>query len=65
MRDATNIKEVTIEVEGKKGKIDSFWIMPSTNQVYVKVKHGSVYCNYRLTKLSDEMTVKTRPGFDE
>jgi sporulation protein YlmC with PRC-barrel domain len=66
MRDADNIKDVTIEVDGKRGKIESFWILPETNEVYVKLKHGTVTCNYRLTQLDEKMIiVKKRSRFDE
>jgi hypothetical protein len=64
MRDASNVKEVTLEISGKRGKIDSFWVTEN-NDVYVKVKHGLTSVNYKLTQLNEEMVVHRKARFDD
>ena len=64
MRDASNVKEVTLEISGKRGKVDSFWITEH-NDIYVKVKQGSVTVNYKLTQLSDDMVVHRKTKFED
>jgi hypothetical protein len=64
MRDATNVKEVTVEVSGKRGKVDSFWVTEN-NDIYVKVKQGSVSVNYRLTQLNEDMKVYRKAKFED
>lgn len=64
MRGAENIKEVSLTVNGKSGKIHSFWITENKT-VYVKVQHGSTYTNYRLNELPNEFQVVKKVHFDD
>lgn len=52
MRDAINIKDAEVEVNGKRGKIVGFWIA-ANNFVYAKIKDcKGITVNHRLTDLS-------------
>ena len=57
MRGATDIRDLKIEVDGKKGKVMSFHITED-QQVYVKIRlSDGVNVNHRLTELDPEMKV--------
>ena len=53
MRDAINIKDAKVEVNGKRGKIVGFWIS-ANNAVYAKIKdYKGTTVNHKLTDLSE------------
>ena len=57
MRGATDIKDLKIMVDGKKGKVMSFHITEDS-QVYTKIRlSDGTNVNYRLTQIDSEMKV--------
>jgi hypothetical protein len=55
MRDARELKNATVKVGGKTGKVVGFWVTEN-NVVYAKVKdYRGATTNHRLTELSPEM----------
>jgi len=65
MRDAINIKDAKVEVNGKRGKITGFWIT-ANNAVYAKIKdYKGTTVNYRIAELSEDIKVITSFFDDE
>jgi hypothetical protein len=57
MRGATDIKDLKIMVDGKKGKVMSFHVTEDS-QVYTKIRlSDGTNVNYRLTQIDSEMKV--------
>ena len=57
MRGATDIKDLKIMVDGKKGKVMSFYVTEDS-QVYTKIRlSDGTNVNYRLTQIDSEMKV--------
>jgi hypothetical protein len=57
MRGATDIKDLRVEVDGKKGKVMSFHVTEDS-QVYTKIRlSDGTNVNYRLTQMDSEMKV--------
>jgi hypothetical protein len=57
MRGATDIRDLKIEIDGKKGKVMSFHITED-KQVYAKIRlSDGQNVNHRLTELASEMKV--------
>ena len=55
MRGATDIKDLKIVVDGKKGKVMGFHVTEDS-QVYTKIRlSDGTNVNYRLTQLDPEM----------
>jgi hypothetical protein len=55
MRDARELKNATVKVGGKTGKVVGFWVTEN-NVVYAKIKdYQGTTTNHRLTELSSEM----------
>jgi hypothetical protein len=53
MRDAINIKDAKVEVNGKRGKIVGFWLS-ANNAVYAKIKdYKGMTVNHKLSDLSE------------
>jgi len=53
MRDAINIKDAKVEVDGKSGKIVGFWLA-ANNAVYAKIKdYKGTTVNHKLSDLSE------------
>jgi len=53
MRDAINIKDAKVEVNGKRGKIVGFWLA-ANNAVYAKIKdYKGTTVNYKITDLTE------------
>jgi hypothetical protein len=57
MRDAINLKDAKVEVNGKRGKIVGFWLA-ANNAVYAKIKdYKGITVNHKLSDLT-ESTIK-------
>lgn len=53
MRDAVDLMDMTVNIDGKAGKIAGFWIT-DLNVIYVKVlSKDKTYCNHPLEKIKD------------
>lgn len=53
MRDAINIKDAKVEVNGKRGKIVGFWLS-ANNAVYAKIRdYKGMTVNHKLSDLSE------------
>jgi hypothetical protein len=62
MRGATDIKDLKIMVDGKKGKVMSFHVTEDS-QVYTKIRlSDGTNVNYRLTQLDPEMRYVIKNG---